>query len=120
MKLQGVLADTFSQATTSVPGGEPATAAWVFAHLSRYALFSKDYAKALSAADRAIELQAEKFFLLGTPDINAFMNKAHALMFLGRADEALALHRKMRGEKIDVDGDIAKSFQNIGKAGREE
>ena len=99
MKLQGVLADTFSQATTSVPGGEPATAAWVFAHLSRYALFSKDYAKALSAADRAIELQAEKFLLVGTPDINAYMNKAHALMFLGRADEALALHRKWRGHK---------------------
>jgi formylglycine-generating enzyme required for sulfatase activity/WD40 repeat protein len=120
MRLQGVLADAFSHATTSVPGGEPSTAAWVFAHLSRYALFSKDYDKALSAADRAIELQAEKFFLVGTPDINAHMNKAHALMFLGRADEALALHRKMRGHKIDVDGDIAKSFQNIGKAGREE
>jgi tetratricopeptide (TPR) repeat protein len=118
MKLQGVLADTFSQATTSVPGAEPSTAAWVFAHLSRYALFSKDYAKALSAADRAIELQAEKFLLAGKPDINAYMNKAHALMFLGRADEALALHRKMRGYKIDVDGDAAEIFQHDGKARR--
>jgi WD40 repeat protein len=87
MNLQGVLADTFSRATTSVPGGEPATAAGAFAHLSRYALFSKDYAKALSAAQRALELEGEKFLLMGTPDINAFMNKAHALMFLGRADE---------------------------------
>jgi hypothetical protein len=49
------------------------------------------------------------------------MNKAHALMFLGRADESLALYRKWRGHidvnrhiwKNDVRADFAR-FRSLG------
>jgi WD40 repeat protein len=115
-RLQGALAETFANATATVPGGEPATATGVFAYLARYALFAKNYSKALSAADRAIGLQAEKILVGGLgPEGNAFMNKAHALMFTGQAKEALDLHRKFRGKKIDPEGDRANLWEPLGR-----
>lgn len=114
LELQMPIAETFANASNTEVGGEASRAAWAYAHLARYALFSKKYEQALAAAEHALELDSEKFDLAGKPDGNAYMNQAHALMFLGRPEEALAIHRKHRGDRIDNDGDVAERYKHIG------
>jgi tetratricopeptide (TPR) repeat protein len=65
-------------------------------------LLAGDFAPALEAADQAISLAPDKIWL--------YTNRAHALMFLGRHDEARALYLKYRGEK-NVQGD--KSWETV-------
>jgi tetratricopeptide (TPR) repeat protein len=52
---------------------------------------AKDYTKALEVADQAIALAPRMTWL--------YTNRAHALMFLGRVDQARALYLQFRGEK---------------------
>ena len=58
-----------------------------------YAIFGEDYERALAASERAAKIEPTK--------IEALIKKAHALMFLGREDEAKALYFSHRGERID-------------------
>jgi tetratricopeptide (TPR) repeat protein len=58
-------------------------------------VLARDFAKALGAVDQAIE---------HTDDIWLYTNRAHALMFLGRIEEARALYLKYRGESGTPDG----------------
>jgi tetratricopeptide (TPR) repeat protein len=51
----------------------------------------REFATALEVADQAIALAPNKIWIYG--------NRAHALMFLGRADEARALYLQYRGEQ---------------------
>jgi hypothetical protein len=51
----------------------------------------RNFVLALEAADQAISLAPEKIWL--------YTNRAHALMFLGRVDEARALYLQYRGVK---------------------
>ena len=56
-------------------------------------ILARDFATALEAADQAISL---------IPDnIDYYTNRAHALMFLGRIEEARGLYLKYRGQKDD-------------------
>ena len=50
-----------------------------------------DFTNALDAADQAVSLAADELWQV--------TNRAHALMFLGRVDEARALYLKHRGPK---------------------
>jgi tetratricopeptide (TPR) repeat protein len=60
--------------------------------LSWYSLFARDFAGALRAGDDGLKL---------TPSNNMLdTNRAHALLFLGRTQEAEALYRKHLGESI--------------------
>ena len=80
-----------------------------------YALFAREFTQALSAADRAHAL------LPG--DLEIDINRAHALMFLGRGEESEALYLAHKGERMsDEDSSlwervIAKDFVDLRKAG---
>jgi tetratricopeptide (TPR) repeat protein len=54
-------------------------------------VLAQAFAQALEAADQAIALAPNKIWL--------YTNRAHALMFLGRIDEARALYQQYRGVK---------------------
>jgi tetratricopeptide (TPR) repeat protein len=77
-------------------------------------VLARKFAIALEAADEAIALAPEKIWL--------YTNRAHALMFLNRTDEARALYLKYRGAQ-KVTGDksweavILEDFAELRKAG---
>jgi hypothetical protein len=54
-------------------------------------LLARDFTSTLAAADQAISLAPEEIWL--------YTNRAHALMFVGRTDEARAVYLKYRGVK---------------------
>ena len=77
-------------------------------------LSARDFTGALEAADQAISLAPEEIWL--------YTNRAHSLMFIGRADEARAVYLKYRGVK-DVQGGkswdavILEDFADLRKNG---
>jgi tetratricopeptide (TPR) repeat protein len=89
----------------------PATAGAV-GEIGWYALFASDYDKALKASDRALTLATDESMRLA---ISA--NRAHALMFLGRLDEARAIYAGNRGKEIAGHGlweaVVAKDFAEL-------
>jgi len=79
------------RAAAGRPGAQTATA---LLELSWYRLFAHDFKGSLAASDRAIAAQ---------PDLlPVIMNRAHALMFLGRSWEARTLYARYKG--LDVKG----------------
>ena len=94
------------------PGEETAQAlnsvAW-------YALFAREFTKALTVADRAHALLPD--------DIEFEINRAHALMFLGRGEDCKALYLAYKGKPISgPDGQlwervIVEDFAEFRKAG---
>ena len=64
--------------------------------LSWYRLFAREFKDALDASDRAIAIEPDKVVYA--------TNKAHALMFLGRAKAARALYLRYKGK------DLGKEF----------
>ncbi len=96
--------------TAGKPG--PQTASALLA-LSWYRLFAHDFNGALMAAERAGGL---------APDPIYATNRAHALMFLGRAREAKWLHQRYKGQPVQQDGKlwedaIRDDFKEFGKRG---
>jgi TPR repeat protein len=83
--------------------------------VARYALFAREFIKALAVADRAHALLPD--------DLGIEINRAHALMFLGRGEEAKALYFTYKGKPIpDENGKlwervIAEDFAEFHKAG---
>lgn len=80
--------------------------------LSFHAIFARQYNTALDAATRAIDLNPAK--------LEPYTNRAHALMFLGRADEAKTAYLAHRGEKMgkhDWNYYIADDFKQFRAAG---
>jgi len=79
-----------------------------------YALvLARDFKDALEAADQAISLTPDEIWL--------YTNKAHALMFLGRVDEARTIYVRYHGE-MNVEGKswdtaIHDDFVELRKAG---
>jgi tetratricopeptide (TPR) repeat protein len=77
-------------------------------------VLARNFANALEAADQAIALAPGKIWL--------YTNRAHALLFLDRVDEARALYLKHHGE-TDVergkswDAMIVEDFAELRKAG---
>jgi hypothetical protein len=53
-------------------------------------IIARNFVTALEAADQAISLAPDKLWL--------YTNRAHALMFLGRADEARTIYLRFRGQ----------------------
>ena len=75
-------------------------------------VLARDFTTALAAADQAISVAPDKIWL--------YTNRAHALMFLGRVDEARALYLKYRGQKVDGkpwEAAILGDFAEFRKAG---
>ena len=83
--------------------------------VARYALFTREFTKALAVADRAHALLPD--------ELGIESNRAHALMFLGRGEEAKALYLIYKGKPIpDQKGKlweraIAEDFAEFRKAG---
>ncbi|HET9572142.1 MAG TPA: hypothetical protein VFP29_00265 [Methyloceanibacter sp.] len=65
-------------------------------------VLAHDFAKALEVADQAIALAPDQIWL--------YSNRAHAPMFLGRADEARTVYLQYRGAK-NVQGE--KSWETV-------
>jgi tetratricopeptide (TPR) repeat protein len=77
-------------------------------------VLARNFGKGLEAADQAISLAPDKIWL--------YANRAHALMFLDRVDEARALYLKYRGTKNvqseeSWDTVILEDFAELRKAG---
>jgi len=70
--------------------------------IARNCILARKFGAALEAADQAISLAPGQMWL--------YLNRAAALMFLDRVDEASALYLQYRGEK-NVDG--AKSWETV-------
>lgn len=81
--------------------------------VSWYRLFTREFGKALAAADRALKLAPDKLWIA--------TNRAHALMFLGRAAEARAVYLGHRGHTVEGQGvwdeAILKDFAEFKKRG---
>lgn len=78
-----------------------------------YGVFARKFAEVVTYADRAVEIEP--------PALQALTNKAHALMFLRREDDAKALYLAHRGEVVDKDRKwekaITDDFAELRKAG---
>lgn len=109
LRSQKRYAKAFEQASNRDVGGEANLAALAYAHLARFALLAGDYDQADQATRFALDLRAERFGYIGKPEINAIMIRAHTLMFLGRAEDALWFHRKFKGTYLDAAGDIERN-----------
>jgi tetratricopeptide (TPR) repeat protein len=77
-------------------------------------VLARDFATALEAADRATSLASDKIWL--------YANRAHALMFLGRTDEARALYLQYRGRQNVIDDKtwetvVLEDFAELGGKG---
>jgi tetratricopeptide (TPR) repeat protein len=82
--------------------------------LSWYQLFAKQFQAALETSDRAMALAPDQIIFAS--------NKAHALMFLGRADEARTLYLKYKGQSAGLrrllwEDEIRKDFTKMETAG---
>ncbi len=94
------------------PGRETAEA---FNGVAWHALFARKFEKALAAAYRALALNPN--------DLMPETNRAHALMFLGRTEEARALYLTNRGKRLSKEDNrswedvIADDFTQLRKLG---
>ena len=74
-------------------------------------VLDKDFGKAVEAADFAISLSPETIWIQ--------MNRAHALMFLGKVNEAREIYLRFRGEKIQGnrlwEDDVKNDFTDLRK-----
>ena len=68
-----------------------------------FAIFAKDYTKALSVADRAHTLFPD--------NLGIETNRAHALMFIGRDEEPKTLY--LAHKKEPVSGEISKLWEQV-------
>ena len=113
--LQADLAQATEKDEVAQNGKAGARTASAVGGASWYQLFDKQFEAALASSGRAMDLQ---------PDAVIYAtNYAHAVMFLGREQEARALYLKYRGQRIAEGGDlwevaIVKDFAELEKAGR--
>jgi Tfp pilus assembly protein PilF len=75
-------------------------------------LLVRDFANALAASDQAIASAPDR--------VSSYLNRAHALMFLGRADEARAVYLRYRAESDVQDSKswVTVVLQNFGELRR--
>jgi tetratricopeptide (TPR) repeat protein len=95
-------------------GGKPgAGTANALLNAAWQALFTGDFAKALAASERAVALMPD--------DLSFETNRAHALLFLSRGDEAKALYLAYKGRTMSDNQSweriIALDFAEFRKAG---
>ncbi|MGO8954371.1 MAG: tetratricopeptide repeat protein [Rhodomicrobium sp.] len=111
---QAKLAEAVERGESERVGKLGSAAASELSNLSWYRLFARYFKGALEASDRAIAIEPER--------ILHATNKAHALMFLGRAEEARALYLRYKGQATDKGGKlweaaILEDFQEFEKRG---
>jgi len=103
LRLEEVLAakvETEETKSDSKPGEQTAVA---LNGVIWFAIFAKDYTKALSVADRAHTLFPD--------NLGIETNRAHALMFIGRDEEAKTLY--LAHKKEPVSGEINKLWEQV-------
>jgi TPR repeat protein len=115
LQLQEALAARVEAVETKREGKASKDTGQALYNVAWYALFARDFTKALTAADRVHAL---------LPDDPEFeINRAHALMFVGRAEHSKALYLAHKGKPIPgSDGKlwervIAEDFAEFRKAG---
>ena len=112
LKLKEEQAARIEQAEAQALGEVGPATAGVVGEIGWYALFTSDYDKSLKASERALTLATEESMRLAITT-----NRAHALMFLGRLDEARAAYTEHRGKEIAGQGRweeiIAKDFAEM-------
>ncbi len=112
--LQAKLAATVETAEREKAGKPGQETASALGGLSWYRLFARDFKGALTASDRAIAIEPGRIVIA--------TNKAHALMFLGRAREARALYLRYKGQRVEQGGKpweaaILDDFKEFGQRG---
>ena len=110
---QEMRASKAEEAKTDKPGPSTALA---LRRVSFGALRARDFSRALSAADESLVLNGADWVVMG--------NRAHALMFLGRRDEARAIYLAHKGKIADVgntwEARVAADFAELRKAGLDD
>ncbi|MGO9172280.1 MAG: caspase family protein [Rhodomicrobium sp.] len=96
--LQAKLAAEIEKGEREKAGKPGSATASALLGLSWKRLFARDFEGALAASDRAIAIEPDRIVLA--------TNKAHALMFLGRAREARALYLRYKGQRVEKDGKL--------------
>ena len=103
------------EAKTGKPGPSTAQA---LRRVSFGALRARDFSRALSAADESLVLNGDDLMVIG--------NRAHALMFLGRREEARAIYLAHKGKTVSADAGnawetrVAADFAELRKAGLDD
>jgi TPR repeat protein len=92
LQLQEALAVKVEAAETKREGTAAKETAQALNNVAWYALFAREFTKALTVADRAHALLPD--------DLTIETNRAHALMFLGRGEEAQALYLIYKGKPL--------------------
>ncbi len=112
-KLQAELAQAIEKYEVAESGKPGAATAGALLSASWYHLFAKQFKAALESSERAMRFQ---------PDLPVYAtNHAHALMFLGREEDARALYRKYKGQRT-MEGrglweeEILNDFNELEKA----
>src|SRR5215470_13023860 len=107
-----VATERMEKASTGAPATKTAEA---LGSLAWYALHARNFEEALTAADRAVALAPDQIWLA--------TNRAHALLFLGRTDEARVLYLAHKGKHLFPDSDrpwedvIADDLETLRKSG---
>ena len=115
LQLQETLAARVEEAETKREGKPGEETAQELNGVAWYALFAREFTKALTASDRAHALLPD--------DLSIETNRAHALMFLERGEEAQALYLAYKGKPVSEQDAklwervIAEDFAEFRKAG---
>ena len=115
LRLQEELAQEIEADEAKTDGKPGARTASELDSLSWHALFAREFPRALSAAERAHSLAPDALWIE--------INRAHALMFFGRAAEARALYLSHRDEPVPNNADkpwqrvIVEDFAEFRKVG---
>jgi tetratricopeptide (TPR) repeat protein len=91
-QLRQALAVAIEKGETEADGKPGAATASALGNYAYYALFARDLEAALAASERALALKPDELWLA--------TNRAHALMFLGRMDQAKAAYLEHRGKTV--------------------
>jgi tetratricopeptide (TPR) repeat protein len=115
LQLQEALTAKVEEMETKREGNPAKETAQALLGVAWYALFVREFTKALTVADRAHALLPD--------DIGIESNRAHALMFSGRAEDAKALFLAHKGKPVSELGGklwehvIVEDFEEFRKAG---
>jgi tetratricopeptide (TPR) repeat protein len=115
LQLQERLAEKVEAGETKREGKPSEGTAQALQVVAWYALFAGEFTKALAIADRAHALLPD--------DLGIETNRAHALMFMERGEEAYALYLAHKGKPLSVQDNrlwehvIVKDFTELRKAG---
>jgi predicted Zn-dependent protease len=115
LRLQEVLGAQTEAAETKLDGKPGPATAHALSDAAWYALFAREFTKALTATDRARALRPD--------DLEIETNWAHTLLFLGRGEAAKAVYLAHKGKPVSVGAGklwervIGEDFAEFRKAG---